>query len=465
MNHDTNFNFGTWKPRVLVLGSGGAKGVSEIGAIYWFWLQGCLDDIDTFIGSSVGAIINCFIAMDMKPHRMLEYSMETTLFNDFSEIKWTQVMDEFGLVPNSSFDDALARQLKGIIIGRCGKMVNLKEFYEITKKRVIFTIVSLRYEKAYYIDHNSHPSLDLLEAMRMTSNSPLIFGKLEHQKDYMVDGAVIDPLPINHLDDGQTSILAIGVQDKKPFNIKKMGFFSYYDRIMSMPLSELTRYAVANASDQCYAVIVPVAEEMSMLDDGKNADIRMSMFLNAYRFTEEFTKKQPPHKPTKAQGQPHISKSSILTCLKTQSAKLILRAMKEEPQMFHDALLESGIDLNLFGDKRTVLDEPMPDGEEPWPEMPPPSKELIIVEEEEEEILELPRMFHQRDHVHTFDSFQQSFQPNIHGFAISIQLDEEFLEHIYQMCMNTVKMLGNDRNLSRLLQATETFAKLNAGEI
>ncbi len=49
--------------------------------------------------------------------------------------------------------------------------------------------------------------------MRITSNAPIIFGKLAHQKDYVVDGAIIDP--VERLDNGQTLIASIGMKDNR----------------------------------------------------------------------------------------------------------------------------------------------------------------------------------------------------------------------------------------------------------
>jgi len=54
----------TWKPEVLCLGAGGIKGLDELGAIWWFWLNGNLSNVHTYIGSSIGGIIGALMAMD-----------------------------------------------------------------------------------------------------------------------------------------------------------------------------------------------------------------------------------------------------------------------------------------------------------------------------------------------------------------------------------------------------------------
>ena len=77
------------------------------------------------------------------------------------------------------------------------------------------------------------PDMDLLTALRCTSNLPFLYGKLEHQKDYYVDGAIMDPLPVLFRDDGHTRILSIGVMDNHGWDFDKVGALTYFDRIVA----------------------------------------------------------------------------------------------------------------------------------------------------------------------------------------------------------------------------------------
>ena len=337
----------TWRPTVLCLGSGGVKGLNEMGGVYWFWSNGNLEKIDTYIGSSVGAIINAFLCVGWTPPKMLEYALETTLFRDFRDFKWTQAFSEFGLIPNSSFDDALAERLALMITMKIGMfsgalgMPTMKELYDATGKRLIIVVVSLKDEEEVYIDYKSHPDLNLLVALRMSSNTPIIFGKLEHQNDYYVDGAIMVPLPINYLDDGNTDILAIAVQDKKAFAFREMNAFGYYDRIMALPLNVMADYAIANSSDKCVCIVIPVTDDMSMLDMGSNIEARMQMFISGYEYVEMFMSNYiPSHKQDEPHTKPPLTKELLKACANTQAAQILLRAMREEPEMLKECLGE-----------------------------------------------------------------------------------------------------------------------------
>lgn len=344
----------TWRPTVLCLGSGGVKGLNEMGAIQWFWSNGNLEKVDTYIGSSVGAIIGAMAASGWNPPQMIENAVETTLFRNLRDVNWTQAMHEFGLVPNSSFDDPLAKRLAYMITKKIGKfrgilgMPTLKEFYEATGKRLIMVVVSLKDEEPIFMDHNSHPDMDMMIALRMTSNSPIVFGKLEHQNDYYCDGAIMVPLPVEYLDDGHTDILAIGVQDKKAFKFKKMTALGYYDRIMSLPLNVMQDYAIANSSDRCLCVIIPVSDEMSMLDNGDSVETRLEMFKAGYKYVEEFVKNKLPTMKKPVNINLPITETTLRACLRTHAVKTLLKAMAENPALVQEALKAEGYDIGTF---------------------------------------------------------------------------------------------------------------------
>jgi predicted acylesterase/phospholipase RssA len=426
-----------WRPEILCLGAGGIKGLDELGAIWWFWLNGNLEKLHSYIGSSIGGIICALLAMGWLPHQILEYAIDAELFKDVSELPVTQVVHEFGIVSNKSFDDALGKKLGDMIIKKLGKIPTLLEFYEKTQKRVVFVIVSLKGEKLLYADHKSHPDMNLMTALRSTSNTPFIFGKLEHQKDFLVDGAIMDPFPVNYLDDGKTPILGIGVSDQREWNYTKMNAINYYDRIASLALKRLTDFAITNMSDACYALILPVADGAGLLKMGSR-ESRLEKFLAGYKNTEihvaRFPHKMKPKE--KETGDPPISMDLLRTCFKTHSAQLILRAMKENPNMFEECLKEVKVE---WKPPKEVIPEVQKDEHREiivHPNAPP--------DEEEEEILEIPR-----------EAFRPAFQPFAReprsydfpfpmprmGVMINLSMDPYILDRLYETILEGIGLI------------------------
>jgi predicted acylesterase/phospholipase RssA len=442
----------TWKPEVLCLGAGGIKGLDELGAIWWFWLNGNLSNVHTYIGSSIGGIIGALMAMGWSPPNILEYAIDTSLFNDISEVQFTQVIHEFGLMSNSTFDDALRKRLADMIIKKLGKIPTLYEFHRLTGKRVIFTIVSLKEEKALYVDHNSHPDMNLMIALCSTSNTPLVFGKLEHQKDYLVDGAIIDPFPVRLLDDGRTPILAIGVRDQRAWKYQKMNAISYYERITSLPLRELTEFAIANASDQCYCILVPVQDEAGMLQMGTR-ESRLAKFLSGYHHTDQYVLSHPlrPAATQPKLEEPPLTPSAIKACFKSHAAKLIVRCMKENPALFNECLKEAGIEMPTHVEHREMVPVVQPDRlHEVSPvehrEMVPEVRRIVNPQsgqtyhpmvdrfDQDDDILELPPMRRQ------FPTFRPQRMP-MQGIVITLNFDPTILDEIFHMMMGSVRQI------------------------
>lgn len=452
----------SWRPEVLALGSGGLKGLNILGAVFWFWSNGMLDTVNTYIGSSIGAILNTLLLIGYTPREILEHSLETRIFKDFADIKWADAIDQFGLFSNATFDDELAKKMTSLIVAKLGKIPTLHELYQLTKKRIIFVVVSLKQETAIYMDHKSHPDWNLVACMRATSNAPIIFGKLGHQKDYVVDGAVLDPFPVLHLDDGRTPILAIGVQDKRTWNFDEITMLNYYDRIMSLPLREMTNFAIANASDQCMCIVIPVTDDMSMLDDAKNPQRRVNMFQEGFKYIEYFVEHHLPSKPLKCEKDIPLSRDVVNACLQTHAVKTILKCMKEDPKLFEQCMRDQDIPIPKYDMKK----EPKDTSDEIYEN----DMRLITVEQDslDDDIIEIPRMPEYEEGYnfnippHPRDNFVDDLMRNIYGTRMGMQgnaimirmdIDESVLQRVFRTGASVYNMLSDTTRMLRFLQS------------
>lgn len=339
-----------WEPEAICLSSGGTKGMYILGKFYYFWQQGYLEKLKIFCGSSVGAIILALYASGVSPCRIFEVSLNMTLFDKEATIDWVQISQDFGLVSNMSFEDNMAKTLLKLLEESLPvKNPTLKEFYEITGKHMIYTTVSLKKKKEIYIDHTNMPNLDMLTAMRMSSNSPGVFGKLEFQQDFWVDGAILDPFPIRRVDDGNTQVLALGIQEIVNFDIK-MNALSYYNTMISMILTRLSQFAVANSTDCVFAILMPVKDEVSMLDTGNSQQVRADMFLQGYKYAERYVLTHSPKKLSKRPKEMPLSRPVIESALDSYMGKIIVRALEETPELVRESLRSRGVDEHILLD-------------------------------------------------------------------------------------------------------------------
>ncbi|WP_029408363.1 patatin-like phospholipase family protein [Thiomicrorhabdus sp. Milos-T2] len=157
----------------LVLGSGGARGLAHIGIIRW--LKEHHYQIQSISGSSIGALIGGLYA--------------TGKLDDFE--RWLSQLSKSDLL--ALFDIAWDR--KGLIKGDKLQAV-LKDLIgtpKIEELPIPFTAVAtdINNEKEVWLQ-----SGDLLEAMRASYSLPMIFTPVQYKGLTLIDGGVLNPVPI-----------------------------------------------------------------------------------------------------------------------------------------------------------------------------------------------------------------------------------------------------------------------------
>lgn len=157
----------------LVLGSGGARGYAHIGVIEALERNGY--DIQSIAGTSMGALIGALYA--------------TGTMQAFKE--WALQLDSWDVA--AMLDISWSR--KGIINGE--KVVEkLKEFtgdVRIEDLPIPFTAVAtdIKRNREFWFQRGS-----LLEAVRASISIPSIFTPVAYRDMILVDGGVLNPLPV-----------------------------------------------------------------------------------------------------------------------------------------------------------------------------------------------------------------------------------------------------------------------------
>ncbi|MDH5425190.1 MAG: patatin-like phospholipase family protein [Gammaproteobacteria bacterium] len=184
----------TKKPTVsLVLGAGGARGLTHIGVINWLEERGF--EIKTISGSSIGALIGGVYAagkLDIYTHW----------------VKALQKKDVRGLM-----DFAYSRSglFKGDRI--MGTLKNLLGDVCIEELDIKFTAVAsdLDADKEVWFTKGS-----LFEAIRASISIPTIFTPVRYHGHLLVDGAMMNPIPVAPTLTDMTDItIAINLSGKK----------------------------------------------------------------------------------------------------------------------------------------------------------------------------------------------------------------------------------------------------------
>jgi NTE family protein len=157
----------------LVLGSGGARGLAHIGVIQWLTENGY--DIRSISGSSMGALVGGIYAT-----RKLEVYAEWVLALERMHV--LRLLDPTIGSPGLFKGERIISVLRQLV-GDC----NIEDL------PISFTAVATELESGAEIWLREG---NLFDAIRASMATPLVFTPFRHGNRLLVDGAVVNPVPI-----------------------------------------------------------------------------------------------------------------------------------------------------------------------------------------------------------------------------------------------------------------------------
>jgi NTE family protein len=172
-----------WKTVSLVLGSGGARGLAHIGVIHWLEENGF--KIKSVVGCSIGAVIGgIYAAGKLDQYEQWVRSLTKVDLVTLLDLSW----EKSGLVRGE--------KLVNTLVGLVGEKL-------IEDLPISYTAVAtdLKGQREVWIQSGS-----LFDAMRASFAIPLFFTPFKYKGLDLVDGGVLNPLPIAPATGDETDI-------------------------------------------------------------------------------------------------------------------------------------------------------------------------------------------------------------------------------------------------------------------
>ncbi len=180
----------------LALGSGSARGMAHIGVIQV--LEAYHIPIDIIAGTSIGAVVGSVYATGASVGKMKESALAM------------KHKKTFGL-----FDPTLPRS--GLISGnRAEKILNSIALQDKTfdDLKIPFAAVATDIKTGAKVILNQG---SVIKAVRASFSIPGIFTPVKYQDYYLVDGGVVDPVPVDVVQKmGANIIIAVSLTEKSP---------------------------------------------------------------------------------------------------------------------------------------------------------------------------------------------------------------------------------------------------------
>ena len=206
------------KIKNLVIGGGGPSGISFVGVLNVLNENNILDNVQTYIGTSVGSFICLLLIIGYPILDIRDFCYNFDFYKLKNEIDINILLTEFGFHNN----DKLAYVIKRLITNKGYSYdITFKELYDITTKKLIISATCLNNHKICYFDYTNKPDMPIWIAIIMSSCIPIIFQPVKYEEYYYVDGGILDNFPIHLVNDEISETIGIACIDECFFNPKK----------------------------------------------------------------------------------------------------------------------------------------------------------------------------------------------------------------------------------------------------
>lgn len=172
----------------IVLGSGGARGITQIGVIKYLLEQQY--EINEVVGCSIGSLIGAAFA-DGKIDELGEWMSQLTKSQVFKLMDFAN--PRFGLLKG----DKVLSSLQAVFKDR-----------DIDSLPIAYAAVATDLVKESELVFRSG---SIYNAIRASIAIPAVFKGVAHDDMFLVDGGVLNPLPINHVVHKDNIVIAVNL--------------------------------------------------------------------------------------------------------------------------------------------------------------------------------------------------------------------------------------------------------------
>lgn len=278
--------------QVLVLSGGSTRGIVQLGMLYALHEQKKLSNIQLYVGTSIGSIINLLLLVGYTPLEIFTFVCTTQLSLDTQSINVLTLLTEFGLFSLDPFFEHIENK----IIDKLDYVPSLKELYENYGKHFVSVTYNLSKRKLMYISHETHPDLCCIDALKMSANIPLIFHKYIYDGDSYIDGGFFDQFAIKyskfyieHIGHKEWKIfgLATDILQNDELNANNTNIFNYVYALLSLSLHNNKVQSFAYKSSSSQFIVLTLKTSSNIVRAMSNQD-KIKYFLLGFHTMQKY---------------------------------------------------------------------------------------------------------------------------------------------------------------------------------
>jgi NTE family protein len=205
----------------LVLGSGGARGLSHIGVIKKLEKEGLQPDI--IIGTSMGALVGAYYALHGEVHDLERLAVSINNTDVLRMVDVNNITKSF---------------IKGDKIKRFLKDLFQDKSFEDTKIRLVLAATSLQDGTQVVIESGK-----LADAVMASANLPVMMQPVKYQGKNLVDGGLVDSTPVKlAFDYGADSVIAVDLFNARKVDAKDFSMFMQLERVYDIMCANSVKF-------------------------------------------------------------------------------------------------------------------------------------------------------------------------------------------------------------------------------
>ncbi|ASZ85027.1 047L [Cherax quadricarinatus iridovirus] len=265
----------------LVLSGNSTNAIITLGALQYLYEQNFLDEIQTYVGTSSGAMLCLLLNIGYEPIDLISFICTENVYKKIHKISFSNIIFES---KNLITFEPIKNSLEQLIMEKMGFVPTLAELEKINSKKLVFVTYNLTDDQREYVSYKNYPDISIVDALHMSSNFPLIFEPFSYKGKNYIDGGFVDNFAIEYGEIcGNKCLGVLTVNPSKKFNPEEFNKIDYVLKLIHIFINTTTQDKINKSNCD----IIKLDHESNFFNFAtKNLDL-IKMFDLGYKICKE----------------------------------------------------------------------------------------------------------------------------------------------------------------------------------
>lgn len=177
----------------LVLSGGGINGIALLGVVKALTECQMLDNIEHYIGNSVGSIISFLLCINYNYNDLLKLILSLDL-NKLIDIDLFNIFSKYGMMNNTT-----PKKLFIILLKKKLNVedITFKELFDLKNTKLTLVATNINIGKEEYFNYINTPDVSVIDALIASCSIPILFQPIKINGALYIDGMFYNNCPHN----------------------------------------------------------------------------------------------------------------------------------------------------------------------------------------------------------------------------------------------------------------------------